>query len=174
MHLVWEIEYQAHSGRAQVHAVSRVVGPVSGSTDDPTIVALACCAFTYRFWVQMLTDREGRIIVLNVLPDCSLLPWTPAPATDGLAVSWLRLTHRVAGQWPDLEVGFADGRTAIDQSGVGLVEPIVRAGLTSGEGVYDLVVADSAIHGIRLMHEAQTSSAGDPRASSGAAAIRSE
>jgi hypothetical protein len=121
----------------------------------------------------MLTDREGSITTLNLLPECSLPPWTPAAAPAALGVSWLRVSQRVPGQWADLEVEFADGRRAIDESGAGLVEPIVRAGLTSGEGVFDLDVADNAIRGVRLMHEAQTNSNGDPREPTGAFVKRS-
>jgi len=174
MDLVWEVEYQRAAPGVRVDVVSAIggagAGSMSGITVDPTVVALACAAFTHRFWVHMTTDMKGKITGLNVLPDGSLPPWTPAPVSAGLGIASIALEPPVSEQWPDVVVEFADGQRAADMSKQGFVEPIVRAGLVSGEGVFDLELVGGTIHRVRLTHELQRRAITDLRSPVGATA----
>ena len=167
MDLVWDVDYQQASQGVRVRVISTIAVDeakyLEGFTADPAIVALACTAFTHRLWVHMTINLDGqRITAMNVLPDCSLAPLPPGTAKEGaVSVEWLRLVQSDFGQWPEVEVHFADGQHAMDKSKKGFIEPIVRAGLISGEGVFDLDLQGDTIRRVRVTYGRQENSATD-------------
>lgn len=161
MDLVWKLEYQKANGDISIEVVSVTAdGPVdilTARTKDASIVALAATAFAHYFWVQVILENAGSTIAtLNILPDLTQLQFPPqavpnegAEAVDSMTV----LPPGSNGAWPSLEVAFTASGNAIDRSGAGFVEPIVRAGLISGEGVYGVFLSKAGeIERLHVQH----------------------
>ena len=156
MDMVWGLDYDSKRGLVTVELSDKS----AGYTTDPTIASLAGNAFTYRFWVQMLTAKDGKITTLNLLPDCAQSEWVSQefPVPGATAVRAITLYTPEKGLWPTVDVEFGDGSKARDESGRGFVDAVVRAGLTTGEGVLSLELKALEIIRVRVHHDGDVSS----------------